>query len=60
MKYIGSKNRIAYDILPIMLDGMKPGDTFVDAFCGGKLILGGSDMTMDVYPDYDEESIMYY
>lgn len=35
MKYIGSKARIAYDILPIMLDGMKAGDTFVDAFCGG-------------------------
>lgn len=35
MKYLGSKSRIAYDILPIMLDGMKSGDTFVDAFCGG-------------------------
>lgn len=35
MKYIGSKARIAYDILRVMLDGMKRGDTFVDAFCGG-------------------------
>lgn len=35
MKYIGSKARIAYDILPIMTKGMKQGDTFVDAFCGG-------------------------
>lgn len=35
MKYIGSKARIAYDILPIMLNGMREGDTFVDAFCGG-------------------------
>lgn len=35
MKYIGSKAKIAYDILPIMLKGMRQGDTFVDAFCGG-------------------------
>lgn len=35
MKYLGSKARIANDILPIMLNGMKAGDTFVDAFCGG-------------------------
>ena len=35
MKYLGSKARIAYDILLIMLKGMKAGDTFVDAFCGG-------------------------
>lgn len=35
MKYLGSKSRIAHDILPIMLDGMKSGDIFVDAFCGG-------------------------
>ena len=35
MKYLGSKRRIAKDILPIMLDGMKEGDCFVDAFCGG-------------------------
>lgn len=35
MKYLGSKSRIANDILPIMLSGMKAGDTFVDAFCGG-------------------------
>lgn len=35
MKYLGSKSRIANDILPVMLSGMKAGDTFVDAFCGG-------------------------
>lgn len=35
MKYLGSKRRIAKDILPIILDGMREGDYFVDAFCGG-------------------------
>ena len=35
MIYLGSKRRIAKDILPIILDGMKEGDYFVDAFCGG-------------------------
>ena len=35
MKYLGSKNRIANDILDVILSDMMPGDTFVDAFCGG-------------------------
>ncbi|WP_262499660.1 hypothetical protein [Prevotella amnii] len=35
MKYLGSKRRIAKDILPIILDGMREGDYFIDAFCGG-------------------------
>ena len=33
MRYIGSKRRIADEILPIMLDNDI--NTFVDAFCGG-------------------------
>lgn len=32
---MGSKRRIAKDILPIILEGMREGDYFVDAFCGG-------------------------
>ena len=35
MKYLGSKRRIAKDILPIILDGIREGDYFMDAFCGG-------------------------
>ena len=35
MKYLGSKRRIAKDILSIILEGMKKGDYFIDAFCGG-------------------------
>lgn len=35
MKYQGSKRRIVKEILPIILNGMKEGDCFVDAFCGG-------------------------
>ncbi|MBR1558355.1 MAG: DNA adenine methylase [Prevotella sp.] len=35
MKYKGSKARIVDEILPIMLQSMIPGLSFVDAFCGG-------------------------
>lgn len=35
MIYQGSKARIVGDILPIMLQSMHPGQTFVDGFCGG-------------------------
>ena len=41
MKYMGSKNRIADDIIEVMLDeyvkrfGLNGSDTFVDVFCGG-------------------------
>lgn len=35
MKYIGSKNRIAKDILPIILDGKSDNQYFVDLFAGG-------------------------
>ena len=35
MKYMGSKNRIAKDILPIILKDRKYGQYFVDLFCGG-------------------------
>lgn len=40
MKYLGSKARIVRDILPIMLADMQPGQTFVDAFCGGCHVIG--------------------
>jgi len=35
MKYMGSKNRIAKDILPIMLAKRKPGQWWVEPFVGG-------------------------
>lgn len=35
MKYMGSKNRIAKHILPIMLYGRKPGQFWVEPFVGG-------------------------
>lgn len=35
MKYMGSKNRIAKDMLPIILKDRKDGQYFVDLFCGG-------------------------
>lgn len=34
MKYMGSKNRIVKDILPVMLNNYN-GNVFVDLFCGG-------------------------
>lgn len=35
MKYLGSKSRIAKHILPIILDGRKDGQYYVEPFCGG-------------------------
>lgn len=35
MKYMGSKNRIAKEIIPIMLKDYKEGQTFYDLFAGG-------------------------
>lgn len=38
MKYLGSKNKIVNEILPIMLNAYN-GETFVDVFCGGCSII---------------------
>lgn len=35
MKYVGSKQRIAYKILPIILKNRKPNQWYVEPFCGG-------------------------
>ena len=35
MKYMGSKNRIAKEILPIILKGRKENQYYVEPFCGG-------------------------
>ena len=35
MKYMGSKNRIAKEIIPIMLKDYKEGQVFYDLFAGG-------------------------
>lgn len=35
MKYVGSKRRIAKDILPIILKNRKVGQYYVEPFCGG-------------------------
>ena len=35
MKYMGSKARFAKDILPIILKDRKPGQWYVEPFCGG-------------------------
>jgi DNA adenine methylase len=35
MKYMGSKNRIASEILPIILEGRKPEQWYVEPFAGG-------------------------
>jgi len=35
MRYMGSKRRIAKEILPIILKGRRKGQTFVEPFCGG-------------------------
>lgn len=35
MKYQGSKNRTASEIIPLMTGKLNKGDYFVDLFCGG-------------------------
>lgn len=35
MKYLGSKRKIANEIIPIMTKDLKDGGYFVDAFCSG-------------------------
>lgn len=35
MKYMGSKARIAPEIMPIILEGKKEGQCYVEPFCGG-------------------------
>ena len=35
MKYMGNKNRISKEILPIILKDRKPNQTYVEPFCGG-------------------------
>jgi DNA adenine methylase len=43
MKYLGSKNRIAKHILPIILKDRKEGQIFYDLFCGGGNIIDKVD-----------------
>ena len=43
MKYLGSKNRIAKHILPIILKDRKKGQIFYDLFCGGGNIIDKVD-----------------
>lgn len=43
MKYMGSKNRIANEIIPIMLKERKENQWFVDMFCGGCHIIQNID-----------------
>ena len=43
MKYMGSKNRISKEILPIMLKNRKPNQYYVEPFCGGCNIIDKVD-----------------
>lgn len=43
MKYMGSKNRIAKDILPIILKERKPEQWYVEPFVGGCNIIDKVD-----------------
>ena len=58
MKYMGSKNRIAKDILPIMLNNHKDCFIFYDLFCGGgNLIDKVPDTYIKIANDYDKDVI---
>src|SRR5690554_3944125 len=43
MKYMGSKNRIASEIIPIIIKDRKENQWFVDMFCGGCHIIQNID-----------------
>ena len=43
MKYMGSKSRIAKEIIPIILQSRKENQYFVDPFCGGGNIIDKID-----------------
>ena len=45
MKYMGSKNRIAKYILPIMLESRAEGMTWVEPFVGGANMIDLSGMS---------------
>lgn len=54
MKYVGSKARIAKDILPIMLKDRKDNQYFVDLFCGGCNLIDkvtGLRIANDIQPE---------
>jgi len=58
MKYMGSKNRIAKYILPIMLENYK-GKNFYDLFCGGGNLIDKVPKTYNRYAnDLSEATIM--
>ena len=53
MKYMGSKDRIANDILPIILQGRKTDQWYVEPFCGGCNVIDkvkGNRIASDVNP----------
>lgn len=53
MKYVGSKGRHAREILPIILDGRKEGQTYVEPFVGGANTLQhvtGPRLAGDLHP----------
>jgi len=43
MKYMGSKSRIANDILPIILKDRKQDQYYVEPFCGGLNVIDKVD-----------------
>jgi DNA adenine methylase len=54
MRYMGSKRRIAEEILPIILKGRKANQWFVEPFCGGCNIterVDGKRLANDIQPE---------
>lgn len=54
MRYMGSKRRIADEILPIILKGRRPSQYYVEPFCGGCNTLervDGKRIAGDIHPE---------
>lgn len=53
MWYMGSKRKYAKELIPIMLDGRKPGQAFVELFCGSCSVIRnveGPRIANDIHP----------
>ena len=60
MKYMGSKARIAKDILPIMKEYLNGSNYFVDAFCGGCNLIDKLDYPNKIANDQNQYLIALF
>ena len=60
MRYLGSKRRFARQLVPILMEHVKHGTTFVDAFCGGCNILSAMPCANKVGIDINKYMVSFW